>query len=100
VLVVRVGNTRSRVLVSDMRDNFHPFFSPDGKWVYYGPDHKNLFRIPGPAQNWKSAPPQQITFFPESNLYLEEPQMSADGKYLYWSRRSASSDLWLGRFER
>ena len=100
VRVVPSDSTRSRVLVSNSRENFHPSFSPDGKWVYFGPDHKNLYRIPGPAQGWKPAPPQQVTFFPESNLYLELPQMSADGKYLYYSRRSVSSDLWLGRFQR
>lgn len=100
VRVVPTGSTQSRVLISNSRENFHPSFSPDDKWVYYGPDHKNLYRIPGPALGWKSAQPQQVTFFPESNLYLEEPQMSADGKYLYYSRRSVSSDLWLGRFQR
>ncbi len=97
--VVSTNTTRSRILVSDARENMHPFFSPDDKWVYFGPDHKNVYRVPGPAQDWRSAPPQQVTFFPESNLYLEEPQMSADGQYLYYSRRSISSDLWLGRFE-
>ena len=100
VRVVPSNSTRSRVLVSNSRENMHPFFSPDGKWVYYQPNHKNLYRIPGPALGWKAKPPQQVTFFPESNLYLEEPQMSDDGKYLYYSRRSVSSDLWLGRFER
>ena len=99
VRVVSTNSTRSRVLVSDSRDNMHPFFSADDKWVYFGPNHKNVYRIPGPAQGWRSAPPQQVTFFPESNLYLEEPQMSADGKYVYYSRRTISSDLWLGRFE-
>jgi hypothetical protein len=34
------------------------------------------------------------------NLYLDEAQMSDDGKYLYYLRRSVSSDLWLGRFGR
>jgi Tol biopolymer transport system component len=100
VRVVPSNSTRSRVLVSDWHENGHPFFSHDGKWVYYQPDHKNLYRIPGPAVGWKAATPQQVTFFPESNLYLEEPQISEDGKYLYYSRRSVSSDLWLGRFER
>jgi len=99
VRAVSTNSTRSRILVSDTRENMHTFFSPDGKWVYYGPDHKNLYRIPGPAQGWRHAPAQQVTFFPESNLYLEEPQISADGKYVYFSRRSISSDLWLGRFE-
>jgi serine/threonine protein kinase len=99
VRVVSTNSTRSRIIVSDTRENMHPFFSPDSKWVYFGPNHKNIYRVPGPAQGWKSAPPQQVTFFPESNLYLEDPQLSADGKYFYFSRRSISSDLWLGRFE-
>jgi serine/threonine protein kinase len=98
VRVVALGSLKSRVLVSNAHENGHPFFSPDLQWVYFQPDHKNVYRIPGPAQEWKSAPPQQVTFFPESNLYLEEPQLSADGKHLYYSRRSAASDLWVGKF--
>lgn len=100
VRVVAIGNTRSRVLVRSANENGHPFFSNDGRWVYFQPDHKNVFRLPGPAQNWRAAPPQQVTFFPESNLYLEQPQLSADGKYLYFSRRSATSDLWIARMDR
>ena len=97
VRVVATGSTKSRVLVESANENGHPFFSHDSKWVYYQRDHKNLFRVPGPAQNWRSAPPQQVTFFPESNLYLEQPQLSRDGTYLYYSRRNAMSDLWSAR---
>jgi serine/threonine protein kinase len=99
VRVVPAGSTKSRVLVESANENGHPFFSADGSWVYYQRDHKNVFRIPGPAQNWKPAPPQQVTFFPESNLYLEQPMLSGDGRYLYFSRRTAMSDLWSARFE-
>ncbi|MCM2316516.1 MAG: serine/threonine-protein kinase [Thermoanaerobaculia bacterium] len=97
VRVVAVGDTRSRVLVRGPRENLHPFFSADLRWVYFQPDHKNLHRIPGPAQGWKSAPPQQVTFFRESDLYLEDPQLSTSDSYLYYSRRSAASDLWVGK---
>ena len=99
VRVVAVGDTRSRVLIESANENGHPFFSHDGRWVYFQRDHKNVFRVPGPAQSWKSAPAQQVTFFPESNLYLEQPQLSRDGRYLYFSRRNAMSDLWSARFE-
>ncbi len=98
VRVVAVGDPKSRVLVRSAHENGHPFFSPDLRWVYFQPDHKNIYRIPGPTQGWKQAPPQQVTFFPESNLYLEQPQLSADGGYLYYSRRSAASDLWIGKW--
>jgi eukaryotic-like serine/threonine-protein kinase len=99
VRVVAAGSTKSRVLVESVMETGHPFFSPDGRWVYFQHHHKNIFRIPGPAQEWRTAPPQQVTFFPESNLYLEQPQMSLNGKYLYFSRRNATSDLWSARFE-
>jgi Tol biopolymer transport system component len=98
VRVVGAGSTKSRVLVRSAHENMHPFFSRDLRWVYFQPNHKNVYRIPGPAQGWKAAEPQQVTFFPESDLYLESPQLSADEKYLYYSRRAATSDLWMGKF--
>jgi len=76
-------------------EDFHPFFSPGGRWLYYGSDHKNLYRIPGPAQDWRKAPPEQVTHFPENGLYLEQPQVSRDGKTLFFTRGRAIADLWL-----
>lgn len=99
VRAVAVGDTKSRLLVESANENGHPFFFHDGRWLYFQREHKNMFRVPGPAQNWQSAPPQQVTFFPESNLYLEQPQLSRDGRYFYFSRRNALSDLWSARFE-
>jgi Tol biopolymer transport system component len=97
VRVVAVGDTKSRTLVSSAHENGHPFFSADSRWVYFQPDHKNIYRIPGPAQGWKSAAPQQVTFFPESDLYIEDPKLTADDRYLYYSRRGVASDLWVGK---
>jgi eukaryotic-like serine/threonine-protein kinase len=88
------GSPPLTVVTSDHEDG-HPFFAPDGRWLYYQPDHKNVYRIPGPAQGWGAAEPQKVTDFPESNLYIEDPQLSQDGRWLFFSRRSASSDLWL-----
>lgn len=83
-----------REIVVSPYEEAHPIFSPDGRWFYFQRDHKNLYRLPGPGQGWRSSAPEQVTHFPESNLYLEDPQFSSDG-WLYYSRRRASSDLWL-----
>ena len=53
-----------RVVVSTPRQDLHPFFSPSGRWVYFQPDHRNLYRVPGPGQNWKPADPARMTDFP------------------------------------
>ena len=40
-------------------------------------------------------PVQQVTHFPESELFLEEPTMSPDGRYLVYNRQNGGSSLWL-----
>jgi Tol biopolymer transport system component len=86
----------ARVIVATPRQDYHPFFSPSGQWMYFQPDHKNLFRVPGPAQDWKQANPVKATDFPEpAGLFLEDPQISRDGKQLLYSRGKITGDIWL-----
>ena len=84
-----------RVVVSTPRQDLHPFFSPSGRWVYFQPDHRNLYRVPGPGQNWKPADPVRMTDFPESERFLEDPQFSRDGKQLLYARGKVSGDIWI-----
>jgi Tol biopolymer transport system component len=84
-----------RVVVDSPRYNYHPSFSPSGRWLYYQPDHKNLYRVPGPAQAWRKEAPQKVTNFPESGLFLEDPQITPDGRHLTYSRGRLSADIWL-----
>jgi Tol biopolymer transport system component len=87
-----------RVVVQTPAEDGHPFFSPDGRWLYYQPNHLNLYRVPGPSQDWRSTPPEQVTRYPERGLYLEEPQVSFDGRTLAYVRSLIRGDLWLLRF--
>ena len=75
-----------QVVVTAGYQAFHPFFSPSGRWLYYQKNHKNLFRIPGPAQDWRSAPPEQVTDFTGPDLYIDGPKTSADGSRLFYTR--------------
>ena len=84
-----------RAVVATPGQDYHPFVSPSGRWLYFHLNHKNLWRVPGPAQDWKAAEPVQVTFFPESGLWLEDIKASPDGKKLLYSRGHTSSDLWL-----
>ncbi len=68
----------------------HAFPSPDGPWVYYQPNHLNIYRIPAAG-----GPPQRVTNFPESGLFLEEPTISPDGRWLAYCRSNGGSSLWL-----
>jgi len=87
---------QARVIVATPRQDYHPFFSPSGKWMYFQPDHKNLYRVPGPVQDWKKADPVKVTEFPEpAGLFLEDPQISSDGKQLLYSRGKITGDIWL-----
>src|SRR5262245_12137903 len=85
----------SRSVVSTPHDDYHPFFSPKAQWLYFFLDHKNLYRVPGPGQNWRPGTPEKITNFPESGLVLEDPQTSRDGRQLLYSRGSLSGDIWV-----
>ena len=85
----------SRSVVSTSHQDFHPFVSPSGRWLYFQLDHKNIWRVPGPAQDWRSSAPEKVTNFPESGLFLEDPQISRDGRELLYSRGRITGDLWL-----
>ena len=94
---VKLSGGTPRLVVSTPRSDFHPFFSPSGRWLYFQPDHKNVWRVPGPAQDWRPDPPQKVTDFPEAGLYLEDPCLSADGRHLFYTRGRTVGDLFLLR---
>ncbi len=89
------GSRSSRLVARTPGDDVHPMLSPSGKWLFWIVDHRNVFRVPGPAQGWRATPPEKVTSFPESGLFLEDPQLSADGRTLFYSRRERTADLWL-----
>jgi TolB protein len=95
VHAVGLNGGQPRVVVSTRRQDLHPFFSPSGRWVYFQPDHKNLYRVPGPAQDWQRADPVKITNFPDSERFIEDPQISRDGKQLLYSRGRTTGDIWI-----
>ena len=68
----------------------HMFYSSDGRWLYFQPNHLNIYRMPAAG-----GPAQQVTHFPESGLFLEEPAISPDNRYLVYSRSNGGSSLWL-----
>jgi len=68
----------------------HMFYSPDGRWLYFQPNHLNIYRMPADG-----GPAQQVTQFPESGLFLEEPTISPDGRYLVYCRSNGGSSLWV-----
>src|SRR5262249_40142092 len=79
-------------------ETYHPFFSPSGRWIYFQPGHKNLYRVPGPAQNWLKAEPQKVTDFSSIDLYIENPKISLDGTRLFYTRGRRTGDIVILRF--
>ena len=90
-----IDGGESRVVVATPHQDFHPSISPNGKWLYFQLDHKNLYRVPGPAQDWRPGAPEKVTNYPESNLYLEDPQLSRDGRQLLYARGRITGDIWI-----
>jgi hypothetical protein len=53
-------------------------------------------RVPGPAQGWRRAEPERITDWQLTSLaYVENAQLSRDGRHLAYSRGEITGDLWL-----
>jgi eukaryotic-like serine/threonine-protein kinase len=91
--VVPISGGTPRKVVDAKYGGFHPSFSPSGRWLYFQPNHKNLFRIPGPAQDWRSAEPERVTDFSGVDLYIEDPKISRDGKKLFYTRGRRMGDI-------
>jgi eukaryotic-like serine/threonine-protein kinase len=68
----------------------HPSFSPDGRWIYVQASHRNIWRVPTAGGSL-----EEVTHFPESGLFLEEPTLSPDGRTLAYARWNGGSSLWL-----
>jgi serine/threonine protein kinase len=68
----------------------HFFYSPNGRWLYVQPSHRNIQRMPADGGVLKP-----VTHFPEHGLFLEEPNISADGRWLVYNRGKGGSSLWL-----
>ncbi len=92
---IPVEGGEARTVVETPHQDYHPFVSPSGRWLYFQLDHKNIWRVPGPAQNWRQAAPEKVTNFPEIGLILEDPQISRDGLKLLYSRGRIMGDIWI-----
>ncbi len=92
---VSMEGGESRIAVATPHQDYHPFVSPSGKWLYFQLDHKNIYRVPGPAQEWRPSEPEKMTNFPESGLFLEDPQISRDGRQLLYAHGRITGDIWI-----
>ena len=97
IRAIPINGGDSRPVLASPKEDGHPSIPPSGRWLYFQFDHKNVYRVPGPSQNWRAAEPEKITSFPETNLYLEDTQLSNDGRTLLYSHGKIVGDLWLIR---
>ena len=67
----------------------HAFYSRDGRKIYFQPSHRNIYWMPAGG-----GPVHPVTNFPESGLFIEEPTLSPDGRYLAYCRSNGGSSLW------
>ena len=64
VRAVKTSGGPSQAVLEATTLDSHPFVSPSGKWLYFQTDHKNLYRVSGPAQNWRQATREKGDQFP------------------------------------
>jgi Tol biopolymer transport system component len=95
-----VAGGAPRAIATAPFEAYHPFFSPSGRWLYFQPNHKNLYRVPGPAQGWTSARPEKVTNFSGFDLYIEDPKISRDGGKLLYTRGRRTGDIFILRLPR
>jgi len=98
VSVVPTAGGPSRALDTGSFEAYHPFFSPSNRWIYFQPAHKNIYRVPGPVQNWAVAEPEKVTDFSGIDLYIENPKISRDGTKLFYTRGRRTGDIVILRF--
>ncbi len=79
-----------RQLTFGLERNLHLFYSPDGRWLYVQPSHRNIWRMPAEGGQL-----QQVTRFPESGLFIEEPNISPDGRWLVYNKGGGGASLWM-----
>ena len=98
IVAIPVAGGTPRVVATGPYEAYHPFFSPSGGWLYFQPAHKNLYRVPGPAQGWATAVPQKVTDFSGLDLYIENPRISRDGSKLFYTRGRRTGDIFILHF--
>jgi serine/threonine protein kinase len=98
VSVVSTAGGSSHAVNTGKYEAYHPFFSPSTRWLYFQPAHKNIYRVPGPAQNWAVAEPEKVTDFSGVDLYIENPKISRDGTRLFYTRGKRTGDIVILRF--
>jgi Tol biopolymer transport system component len=86
------GGGEARQLTFGAERMRHASFSPDGREIYVQPSHRNIWRVPTAG-----GPLEQVTTFPESGLFLEEPTLAPDGRALTYARWKGGASLWLLR---
>jgi TolB protein len=87
---IPVDGGKERQMTTGYERIAHVFYSPDGRWLYVQPSHRNIYRMASDG-----GPMQPVTRFPESGLFIEEPTISPDGRYLVCSRSHGGSSLWM-----
>jgi Tol biopolymer transport system component len=100
ISAVPIGGGVPRVVIAGKYEAFHPFFSPSGRWLYFQRNHKNLYRLPGPAQGWRNAAPEEVTNFQGLDLYIEDPKICADGSRLFYTRGKRTGGIVIVRLPR
>ena len=85
-----VASGKEEPLTSGNERVRHASYSPDGRMIYVQPSHRNVCRIPATG-----GPLVPVTTFPESSLFIEEPTLSPDGRFLAYSRNHGGASLWL-----
>jgi Tol biopolymer transport system component len=78
-------------------DNNDPFVSPDGRYLVFGSNYDDLFVASDNGHGGWTAPVNLNQYCPGINTGNQEyaPFISADGRYLFFSRTSGGGIFWV-----
>jgi Tol biopolymer transport system component len=71
-------------------DAYYPSWSPDGKWIYFGRNHQDIFVVP-----FQGGEPRALTNYHSFSVVLDYPVVTADGKKIVFMRNNKSGDIYL-----
>ena len=91
IFVIPAGGGAPKRITSGENESSHPRFRPDDPdWIVYLENHKNII-----LRSLRTGETRPLTNFTESNLVIDYPSWSPDGKKIYFTMARNVGDVFL-----
>ncbi|HEV8384706.1 MAG TPA: protein kinase [Candidatus Acidoferrales bacterium] len=90
IWVIPSAGGMARQLTFGVSEDSHPSWSPDGRFIYFGRNHQDIFVVP-----FQGGEPKPITNYHSFSILLDYPVATADGKKIIFTRNDKGGDIFL-----